>query len=261
LAIGVNPTKQPTGLANNEVLDQGPRLQKYNLSFPVSNMVGFAVALNPPTFEDLVSPSALQTAFEFAHQLVFTTAVSSLLDPIDEQQALPASHLGAMTSSPTAIILVRPVAVGVEAVLGFIISYIILLWYYYHHRRNHLECNPASIADVMDMIYTGRLSISENGFCEGHKAAAPEDGSLYGRHRLLEKPSSKFGANEVEESSPLNSFNSSETTRKTFCSTPRPFELRRGIGMSFIIIILLTIFGLVFLNLRSIKLNGMFLRG
>ena len=93
MAIGVNPTKQPTGLANNEVLDQGPRLQKYNLSFPVSNMVGFAAALDPHTFEDLVSPSALQTAFELAHQLVFTTVFSSLLDPIDEQQALPASRL------------------------------------------------------------------------------------------------------------------------------------------------------------------------
>jgi hypothetical protein len=172
LATGVNPTEQLTDLPNSEVLDQGPRLQKYNLSFPVSNMVGFAVALNPPTFEDLVSPSALQTAFELAHQLVFTTAFSSLLDPIDEQQALPASRLGALTRSPKAIILVRPVAVAVEAVLGFIISFIILLWYYYDHRRNHLECDPGPIADVMDMIYTGRSSISENGFCEGAQSSS-----------------------------------------------------------------------------------------
>jgi hypothetical protein len=63
----------------------------------------------------------------------------------------------------------------------------------------------------------------------------------------------------MEKFSLLNSFNSIETTWKKFCSTPRPFELRRGVGMSFIINILLTIFGLVFLNLRSIKLNGMFL--
>jgi hypothetical protein len=55
LATSINPTEQLTDLPTSEVLDQGPQLQKYNLSFPVSNMVGFAVALNPPTFEDLVS--------------------------------------------------------------------------------------------------------------------------------------------------------------------------------------------------------------
>jgi hypothetical protein len=59
LATGVNPTDQQTDLPNREVLDQFTQLTNYNLSWPVSNMVGFAVALNQLSLEELAAPSAL----------------------------------------------------------------------------------------------------------------------------------------------------------------------------------------------------------
>jgi hypothetical protein len=255
LATGVNLTDQQTDLPNLDVLDQYTQLMKFKLAWPVSNMVGFAVALNPLTLEDLASPSALQNAFELAHQLVFTTAVSSLLNATDQQQAQTASRPGVLRSSPTAIVLVRPIAIVVEVVLGLIASCTIFLWYYYQHRRYHLKCDPGSIADVMDMVYSGRLLI----WGDGHKKVASEDGSFHERHQLLEKPVSKFGTNVAEQSPRLSFCNSTqETIGNKSSSIPHPFELRRLVGMFFIFVILLSIPGLVFLDLRAVKINGMF---
>jgi hypothetical protein len=147
----------------------------------------------------------------------------------------------------------------VEVVLGFIVLYIIGLWYYYHHRRNHLKCDPASIANVMEMFHSGRLAIHENGLRDGHEKVAPENGTFYGRHRLLENPVSRVSTNEVKEPF-VHCFNLTQATiPNNICSITRHFELRRSVGMSFIFIILLSVSGLIFLNLLSIKINGIFL--
>lgn len=81
LGSGVNPTDARANLPDISVLEQYQRLKNYSLTWPVSNMVGFAMALNPLEMQDLAKPAILQTAFQSAHQLLFTTAFKALVSP------------------------------------------------------------------------------------------------------------------------------------------------------------------------------------
>ena len=151
LGAGVNPTRERSNFPDSAVLEQYPRLEHYNLTRPVSNMVGFAVALNPMKMEDLSQPVALQTAFQMAHQLLFTTALNVLTESI------PLSMLniraGVRKDNPGAIVMVRSVSLVVECAFGLVALLTSCLWYMSHRRKSNLESDPDSIAGIMSIVH------------------------------------------------------------------------------------------------------------
>ncbi len=256
LATGVNSEDQEVNLPDRAVLEQYPRLINYSLTWPVSNMVGFAVALNPSTVAELADPSALQTAFERAHQLLFATAVNSLLDTTNKTSS-PIDD-GLLRDVPGAIILVRPMAIAVEVALAIVAIMTVLLWYYSHNRCSNLEGDPSSIADLMAVLQARQISQVKSNTS----------------HRASESRQEKPMAEKVYHLSQRNMMHhDSQSPAKAFTpfgvldrvqsggaheETPpsRPAELRLWAGATFIVILCASVSGLAILDRQIVSHNG-----
>ncbi|KAE8446044.1 hypothetical protein EG329_012552 [Mollisiaceae sp. DMI_Dod_QoI] len=153
LATGVSSISERANFQDSAVLQQYARVKDYSITWPVSNMVGFAVASNTGTIQDLSVPTNLQLAFERAHQLLFTAAFSTLLGQ-NATEGSQYTRVGVRQDRPGAIILVRPISIAVETALGIIVLFTSCLWYILHHRYSSLASDPATISDIMSLLST-----------------------------------------------------------------------------------------------------------
>jgi hypothetical protein len=156
IGTGISPISTRQDYQNIRVLEQYPQVSKYGLTWPVSNMVGFAVAANAAsnnTIEDLLDPLILQAAFEKAHKLLFSTAIRTLTQPSTSNETWE----GLLNDQPAAILFVREFSIAVEASLAFIALLTCALWYFTYHRPSRLTSDPAtSIADVMSLVRSSK---------------------------------------------------------------------------------------------------------
>jgi hypothetical protein len=264
IGTGVIPMDQPINLPGRARLNQSPELIKYNLSTElVNNMVQFAVALNPLTVEDLVSPAALHTAFELAHQLLFTTALSSLLQETPNPKlTLVSTSSGIVQDSVGAITFGRPVAIAVEAAIGSVAALATALWYFSHRRPSRLRKDPSSIAEVMSFLRAGR---NAPAMFDSFDRLKSTDLCLLLAHRsyrlddsLTEVVSTKNlydgrGSSEtIEDLAAAMSI----TPRASDALTVHPRELHVSVGIIFCAILLLTASGLVLIYTRSVQYGG-----
>jgi hypothetical protein len=153
LAVGYNQLQGPANFEDMERLQQYPRAQKMNVTFPITGLVGFALALSSSSASDYSSSQVMHDEFQRVHRLLFTAAFSTLTqkahnDNIKDQ----IFTLGTIQDNLGSIILVRSIAIAVEAILGLTISMSIALWLYLSHRPNNLRSDPKSIANLMKMI-------------------------------------------------------------------------------------------------------------
>lgn len=153
LATSVPASGQKSNLPDTSVLQQYSRMKDFGLTWPVSNMVGFAAALSTTSIDSLAEPSALQDAFQRAHQLLFVAAfhtmtVSSSASSSNVTQSI---RPGIRQDRQEAIILVRSISIVVEIALGVIIALTLALWYHSRYRSSYLNFDPASLSDVMSM--------------------------------------------------------------------------------------------------------------
>src|SRR6266536_1116773 len=128
LGAGISPTSlsQRVDYPDSVVLEQFSRLKDYNMSRPITNMAGFAAALSLSSIPDFQDPLVLQQAFEKAHQLLFSTAFSTLTADVPVNKT---SWGGVCIDKPGAIVLVRTVSIVVEAALGVVVILTTSLWY------------------------------------------------------------------------------------------------------------------------------------
>jgi hypothetical protein len=268
IGTGVMPVDQPINLPGRARLSQFPQLTKYNLTKSlVGNMVQFAIALNPLTLDDLSTHAALQQAFELAHQLLFVTAFASLLNQsatsIDSQHT---SSPGMIQNRLKAIILVRPVAIAVEAAFALVAILASALWYFSRRRPSNLEKDPSSIVEIMTLMRQRRISPSN---FEGIDRL--NDTNL--KSILAEK------SYRVSNSGSLNGIcnannsrgecerkfldRTAESTAEISVTSPfgvqfavRPRELHLSFAIALCTIILITATGLVVLYTQSVQYGG-----
>ncbi|KAF4502064.1 hypothetical protein FAGAP_1680 [Fusarium agapanthi] len=79
LANGVEENIVVRDFPFNRVVEQTPRLNITNLTHPVSNMIGFAMAGHSIPLDDYSSFNTFTKALNDAHQYVFSAAISNLL--------------------------------------------------------------------------------------------------------------------------------------------------------------------------------------
>jgi hypothetical protein len=144
---------------NTAILEQYPRILNYSIAWPVTNMVGFALANMPGTVEDLSSPTVLHAAFETAHQILFTTALNVLITPTDLDTATLRS--GIVRDKLGAIIYVRLFSIIVEAGLGLVAFLTFCLWFATLRRPNKMTNDPSSVEDVMAILGRDKQLLEE----------------------------------------------------------------------------------------------------
>ncbi|CZR69554.1 uncharacterized protein PAC_19454 [Phialocephala subalpina] len=259
LSTGVNPIDQGIDLPSRAVLEQSSRLLNYSLASPVSNVVGFAVALNPLTVEDLANATNLQNAFQIAHQLLFSTAFSSLLNSTNVSASVEDPRTGLVEETLGAIILVRPVSIAVEVALGVVAIFTAVLWYYSHRRASHLQQDPASLADVMSIYSSGRLSPATFDLGEESNKAALVKVVSNKTYHLLTNGAQPDVTAPPDYNYPRHGHSTSITSGPRAEEAPSvlPLELHRLMGFIFGLFISSSIFGVVYLNYQARRLNGL----
>lgn len=263
LGTGIQPTDQRTNYPDTLILSQYPRLQKYSLAWPLSNMVGYAIALSQLPVSEFASPDVLQQAFERAHRLLFISAFSTLTIRSSSESA-PNVRPGLVEDNLGAIVMVRSISVVIEATLGIVAVFAGSLWYFTASRRSNLIKNPASIADVMG------IRQSDQAPQRGTQEHEPITTSTDIEHFL----SSTFylaliGRGSAQSSKLLSSratggvdtATSSQHDNKLCVidrpsSAARPRELSLYFGSIFIGFILTTIIIITFLAIWTSKKNG-----
>ncbi|KAH6694947.1 hypothetical protein BKA61DRAFT_531721 [Leptodontidium sp. MPI-SDFR-AT-0119] len=263
LGTGVSASDQRANLPDTAVLQQYSRIKEYGLIWPVSNMVGFAVALNNVSIESLFDPVALQSAFQRAHQVLFISAFSVLTAPMSSS-TLPISSQsqrnGTIESSLGAVILVRPISIVVEIALAVIILLTSFLWYHSHSRPSQLSFDPASIGNIMSMIPPHNSSpgaVSDDGTL----TAASLETALSKRKFCLTR--SRSGTSIIIPMASENSVSSSITPSRSSSDQPekpflpiQPVELQLKFGLIFIVMLLGAFAAVIFLQIWSVKQNG-----
>lgn len=129
------------------VITQTNRLRKFNLSEPISPMVGYALAGQSRPLADYKDPAVLTELFNRTHKYLFSMAVNKLLLN-DTKFANQTAHSEYELSG---IIVSRDFTIAVESILGSIaILSCILLWLCLK-APSKLAGNPNSIARLADI--------------------------------------------------------------------------------------------------------------
>ncbi|TAQ88659.1 hypothetical protein B7494_g3002 [Chlorociboria aeruginascens] len=244
--------------SNNQVVEQAPRVQLYNVSTPITNMVGFAVALTIATtpLNDLSDPINLKDAFERAHQLLFSTALSVLTGSLSSE-GLQDIRAGIRQDTLGAITINSPIARVVEGALGVIIILTTFLWYFSHKRRSSLSRCPASIADIWSTACHGRTPLDDFKDHGSLSEVILEEKLLTKRFRLT---STENGHQYIEVTSerqipshiPLKKITASKHPEPPV----RPTELRLLFGIPFLLLITICLAGIIFLQIWTSRYNG-----
>ncbi|KAF4624946.1 hypothetical protein G7Y89_g13225 [Cudoniella acicularis] len=271
IGAGISPltgaTTQNQGLTQNQgsdyidsvVLEQGPQLHKYNLTWPLSNMVGYALALSGLPVESFSSQEVMQQNFEKAHRLLFSTAFSAIT--IDVNGGTLQSLSGIRKDQPGAILLVRTIAVMVEVALGIIALMSAALWYHSSCRISKTPFDPASIMDIMKMIpsdpnVASRLDndvLASKADIETSKQSRFRMSTLLGGHLELDS----VLPDEILDAFRLQTRKSSNFARDPIQETfVRPLELKMRVGIPFGGLILGSIAAVAFFQLWDIKEGG-----
>lgn len=240
-------------------VEQYPRVVDMGLKWPLTNMVGFAAGLNTGPLDDLHDPEKLQALFQKTHQVLFTSAFSSLttaMDPAQISTTLP----GTMSDRPAAIVLVRSIAIIVEVAFAVIAILAGAFWLTTSRRISNMKVDPASISEVMALIPGGN-TLSEDIYDDGKVTAVPFEHVIehkFYRLRLgrrlpstIEPVQSRHGP--LLSHSDTKSFKSGEFT---VISAVRPIEHRIWFGVSFGGVIFIAAGALIFLQKWSSMNDG-----
>jgi len=271
IGTGIQSEDARSNYPDTILLEQYPQLTRYNLAWPVSNMVGFAVSLNPSTVADLSSTANLQRAFEKAHQLLFAVAVSTLTTSVGlNSTALKNVRTGLRRDTLGAIVMVRTISIIVEVALVLVIVTTISLWWASYHRRSNLIGDIASTADVMSVV-SEEIALSEEF---GDDGTLTEDmlkrklstrkyflrllEDVSGKNRLQLSPKS-HGTGELPSTGIAEDEPYYLQNREMFRPV-LPRELQTSAGITLIAVIVGSLATLVFLKFWSTKQNGDSLR-
>ncbi|KAI9874731.1 MAG: hypothetical protein M1830_009346 [Pleopsidium flavum] len=142
------PRMNRRDLPDEMTLDQYGRLANLSLSWPVANMVGFAVGCSRLSPDMYFDPHNLTSAFRAAHQLLFALAIDAIMVPSNS----PANVVsGRWASQMDAVILLSTFTVLVQTSLFIVIALTVYLLVIYCRRPSRLSTDPSSITAIMSL--------------------------------------------------------------------------------------------------------------
>ncbi|KFY15096.1 hypothetical protein V492_02234 [Pseudogymnoascus sp. VKM F-4246] len=247
-------------LPDISIVQQLPRVMKFNISFPFSNMVGFAMAASSGHVKDLSDHSQMHKALESAHKLLFSTAVASMITPkvLTENE-----RTGLVIDQPGAIIFVRSFSIAVEVFLALVGILTCVLWLVYQQRQTNMTQDPASISDIMRLVCNTREPLQ--GFYDSGTLTTQLLGQRLRGHGYRLNAYNKGGVIEMRLESTeqatrkhnnVDEFQSNIDCPEQFQAI-RPFELTFTTGGMACAVIIAAIASLSYLYHRITKFNGL----
>ena len=252
VGAGVPPLRQRANRADTFRLEPYPSVAKYNLSWPLTNAVGFGVFLHNGTIEDLKNPKMLSKTFENVHKLLFAIAFNTLIQPSDPIGTTDIPQAGTIMDTLGAITIERTISLIVEAAFGLVVIMAVALWWISYKRPSRLLDNPATISSVMSHIQDSILrddlaDVSSQTF----RLTTFGTGNRSRVFLTRDQPISILSSRSTEEFA----ISGKESIDQ---QTPiiRPLELRMFFGLLFISAISVALGTVIFLEVYSVQRNG-----
>ena len=234
------------------IIDQWPRMAELGLRGTITNMVGFAFGLSPANLTDYSNPLVLAAMFENAHKLLHALAIRQLMSSsVTDVQ----SREGAISGKVNAILIVRPLAIVVEILLGLVVTLILAFAAHTFIRQSHLCNNPASLRDVI------AIAADDNSSQDLKNETGPEVSWI--RYRLFKGricASRPPGASHSNDCGlPSSDARSGPTTIEVENQTPlvRPIEMSMTVAFIFMLILLLVLITVILLKIFAEKHHGL----
>ena len=201
----------------------------------IYNMVGFALGNSNISAQEYRDQQKMQQGFEAAHQILFALAISQL------QGNMTSNGLGTLNAKVRAIGIVRGFAIAVEVALGLVAIVTLALLLLYWNRPNKLCENPASIADLMQLLPNAK-SRDPLFLTSGSLDSIELETKFHGERFLLEHVEADSTTAKVRHVDRVNANNRRTLSRKPIHSrqsttTIRPLELRRSTGVLFVFVL------------------------
>ncbi|KAL8891638.1 MAG: hypothetical protein Q9215_001406 [Flavoplaca cf. flavocitrina] len=234
------------------IIDQTSKVRKFGILGTVTNMVGFALGLNPTDITNMYDTKILAANFEDAYKLLHALAMRQLmaLDVMETQ-----SHLGTINDRISAITIVRPLAVVLEILSGLVLTLILALMTYSYTRPSQLCNNPASLSDVIAMAPDDNSS-PDYTYEITSKSSGPRFRLLGGRICVSSPDNAshvpKFNSPRIGSGSRLT-----KTEAEDRSSLARPIEMSMTVALIFLLTLLLALTTIITLSILAKKYVGL----
>ncbi|KAF4345269.1 hypothetical protein FBEOM_771 [Fusarium beomiforme] len=140
----------------NAVVEQHPRLNHTNLTFPVSNMVGFALAGKDLDKDQYVHHDILHKAYNDAHKYLFSVATTTIL----MNSTTFSNKTVSVEYFMIGVIVSRTFATAVECFLLIVAIFTALVLWFSRAAPSNLPANPSSIRRYIDLFSNSPEALS-----------------------------------------------------------------------------------------------------
>ncbi|RYP49864.1 hypothetical protein DL769_011028 [Monosporascus sp. CRB-8-3] len=229
------------------------RTTDYPLAGPIKPITGFALGVHPLSLEKYDNDTELVSAFEKAHRLLFSIAVSRTL----QEQTPGNGPMGSVSSIHYGLVISRTFAAAVEGLLLLIATFGSFLLYLCRRSRSKLDSDPGSISALVDIVRSSRDTKSifsdkdftdESGLRQGLEAFR----FLLSETANDSSPKLEVTATEREENVLISHVSVGKNALRGHYKPDKPLALQVGIGVLFVSIMALAIALLCYLRRTEI---------
>lgn len=254
LHAGFSSLAIPRDYPNNLILDQYAKLYDSNISWPVTNMVGFVVGLHGGPLTDFLNTTVIQESYAAAHKLAFSLAISQLVSQTSNLEI----RSGVIEYTAFGVVVSRPFSIAVEVFLMLVAFSAVALLYTIMRSPSNLASDPDSIASLFGFIQNedgvlSHLSTKDNLTEDSFSASIRAD-----RYRLA--PTTNATGPSLQLLPSGNGTGSSPNSMPTLVSheaqSIRPKEFSPAIGVPFVLILAFAIGVLAYLKHQEVSLRG-----
>ncbi|KAJ4201904.1 hypothetical protein NW767_006440 [Fusarium falciforme] len=237
----------------NAVVEQHPRLNYTNFTFPVSNMVGFALAGKDLPPDDYVHTEVLHKAYNDAHQYLFSVAMTSLFMNSTEFSNKTASIEYFMTG----VLVSRTFATAVECILVVVAIFTAVVLRFCRSAPSKLPLNPSSITRYIDFFGNSPellRAFRSMDYADDEALLKEFKGDEF---RLVSD--TPPGRVQVVMNAAFQETDSDEksTIRRGYYDPVRPLVLKTWVGMVFVAILIGAMIFISYLKQQEASLNGL----
>ncbi|KAI9864714.1 MAG: hypothetical protein M1824_004621 [Vezdaea acicularis] len=241
---------------------QAFRLQPYSILYPVTNMIGYAIAADPRPPGDYLDPDILHNALQAAHRLLFARAMTAVLV---EDYSNATESIGVRTREMGAVVVIRTFSILVEVFLAILVLLAGSILYISNRRANKLRSDPTTIAASMSLVADSDSLLTE--FADKDQATNSKlEHLLHDKSCVLKESPDGFlhlqvgpgvaGPGGPSEDSSGNS-SSRESPEDPVAAPFCPLELRKPVGMVFVGVLLSFLLLFSLLETKSRSSNGL----
>lgn len=241
----------PNGDINETTNIDTTQLTNRGVTDVFDHLIVFAVGVSQLAADAYLNASVLAASMDSAYQILFALAMTSLLSPGTMEPEKTMNRItGEIRGDENAIVVVRSLALALEACLGVAALSTSLLLLVYWNRRSELKKDPASLSRVMEMIQTDPklpMHIEKLGQTVGKPSCTLKSGQLR--------------VDRCGSGHPLISDYSNSSTpqfdKQTTHKSVLPFVMLNTVGLAFVGILITVLVIVVALHLCIRHLHGL----